>query len=278
MPKGLPVLKRRINSIKATKKVTKAMEMIATTRLKVWKDIMGQTRLYTEALLAVVRHHLVTKDTKELPLFSENDAPVSLHVVITSSLGLCGSYNYNIYQYIDKNIPLEDEIVIIGEKGLRHYRRSNRRLKTGHVQLGKMNEADIRHLSKFIIESFKEKQYRNVNVVYTRFINSLQAEPTSLTLLPLAPHDNNDQMGYGPLIEPSAIEVIEALLPFYLNNVLFATLTESMVSEQSARRTAMEKASDNADDLIEELELVYNKMRQAAITQEIAEIIGGSGQ
>jgi F-type H+-transporting ATPase subunit gamma len=141
-----------------------------------------------------------------------------------------------------------------------------------------MNETDIRHLSKFIIESFKEKQYRSVNVIYTRFINSLQAEPTSLTLLPLAPHDNNDQMGYGPLIEPSAIEVIEALLPFYLNNVLFATLTESMVSEQSARRTAMEKASDNADDLIEELELVYNKMRQAAITQEIAEIIGGSGQ
>jgi F-type H+-transporting ATPase subunit gamma len=179
MPKGLPVLKRRINSIKATKKVTKAMEMIATTRLKVWKDIMGQTRLYTEALLAVVRHHLVTKDTKELPLFSENDAPVSLHVVITSSLGLCGSYNYNIYQYIDKNIPLEDEIVIIGEKGLRHYRRSNRRIKTGHVQLGKMNETDIRHLSKFIIESFKEKQYRSVNVIYTRFINSLQAEPTS---------------------------------------------------------------------------------------------------
>ncbi len=278
MAKGLPVLKRRIASIKATKKVTKAMEMIATTRLKTWKDVMVQTRQYTTALFAVVRHHLVTKETKELPLFVENDVPTTLHIVITSTLGLCGSYNYGIYQFVDRNIPNDDEIVIVGEKGMRYYKRSERRILAGHVQLGKMNDADIRHLTNFIIERYAAKRYRAVKIVYSKFINSLQSEPTSLTLLPLEPHDTNDEVGYGPLIEPNATEVIEALLPFYINNVMFAALTEATVSEQSARRNAMEKASDNADDLIDELQLEFNKMRQAAITQEIAEIIGGSGQ
>ncbi len=278
MAKGLPILKRRINSIKATKKVTKAMEMIATTRLKTWKDILSQTRQYTEAILKVVHHHLVTIDNIHLPLFQENEVDTSLHIVITSSLGLCGSYNYNMYQYIEEQVPKDDEIVIIGEKGMRYFKRLNRRIHTGHVQLLKMNEADIRHLSRFILESFTAKKYRQVNIVYTKFVNSLQSMPMSLTLLPLVTGEIKEDKSYGPLIEPSVNEVLEALLPFYLNNVIYATLTEAMVSEQSARRLAMEKASDNADDLIEELELIYNKMRQAAITQEIAEIIGGSGQ
>ncbi|MFA5235684.1 MAG: ATP synthase F1 subunit gamma [Bacilli bacterium] len=279
MAKGLPALKRRIASIKATKKVTKAMEMIATTRLKTWKDIMSQTRLYTTALLNVVQGHLLTDDVKELAFFKENDGPVSLHVVITSTLGLCGSYNYNVYQYVEKNIPAEDEIVIVGEKGLRYYRRSPRKIRTGHVQLNKLDEADIRHLAKFLLDAFSSGEYRTVDVVYTKFINSLKSEPHSITLLPLKPQESQPKpSGYGPLIEPTATEVITALLPFYLNNVIFAALTEATVSEQSARRNAMEKASDNADDLIDELQLVFNKMRQAAITQEIAEIIGGSGQ
>jgi F-type H+-transporting ATPase subunit gamma len=277
--KGLPALKRRIASIKATKKVTKAMEMIATTRLKSWKDIMSQTRLYTAALLNVVHHHLVTKDLKELAYFKENESPIGLHIVITSTLGLCGSYNYSVYQFVEKNIPANDEIIIVGEKGMRYYRRSDRKIRTGHVQLNKINEADIRHLSQFILKSFSAGEYKSVNIVYTRFINSLQSEPKSINLLPLkAQGPDRDTVGYGPLIEPNPTEVITALLPFYLNNVIFAALTEAMVSEQSARRNAMENASDNADDLIEELQLVFNKLRQAAITQEIAEIIGGSGQ
>ncbi len=255
------------------------MEMIATTRLKTWKDIMSQTRLYTAALLNVVQGHLLTEDVKELAFFKENQAPVSLHIVITSTLGLCGSYNYNIYQYVEKNLPADDELIIVGEKGLRYYRRTPRKIRTGHVQLNQMNEADIRHLSQFIIDAFSASQYKTVNIVYTKFINSLRSEPRSIALLPLKPKDApTKQPGYGPLIEPNPSEVITALLPFYLNNVIFASLTEATVSEQSARRNAMEKASDNADDLIDELQLVFNKMRQAAITQEIAEIIGGSGQ
>jgi len=278
MAKGLPVLKRRISSIKATKKVTKAMELIATTRLKTWKDIMAQTRQYTDALLDIVRHHLTVTESQELPLFSENEGMPSLHIVITSSLGLCGSYNYNVYKYVEANLPLEDELIVIGEKGMRYYRQSGRRVRTGHVQLLKMDDADIRHLAKFVYERFLEKAYARVTVVYTRFINSLQTVPESLTLLPLKATKAAPITGYGPLIEPSVTEVLANLVPFYLNNVIYAKLTESIVSEQSARRLAMEKASDNADELIDELQLVFNKMRQAAITQEIAEILGGSGQ
>ena len=278
MAKGLPVLKRRIASIKATKKVTKAMELIATTRLKTWKDIMAQTRLYTDALLNVVRHHLVNTEADELSLFSENEGMPALHIVITSSLGLCGSYNYSVYKYVEDHIPMNDEIIIVGEKGMRFYRQSGRKIRTGHVQLLKMDDADIRHLARFLYDNFKAKAYSKVTIVYTRFINSLQTSPEMLTLLPLNASGSAPDIGYGPLIEPSVAEVLASLVPFYLNNVIFAKLTESIVSEQSARRTAMEKASDNADELIDELQLEFNKMRQAAITQEIAEIIGGSGQ
>lgn len=280
MPKGLPVLKRRISSIRATKKVTKAMEMIATTRLKKWKDTMKETRRYTEAMLGIVRDHLVNADTVELPYFKQNEAPHRLHIVVTSSLGLCGSYNYNIYEFVENNIPLDDEIIIIGEKGMRYYRHGDRKIRTGHVQLSKINDADINHLAKFALKHFLEGDYASIHIVYTKFINSLQTKPETLKLLPLEPVDDTKVIdpGFGPLIEPSPKEVISALIPFYLNNVIFATLTEAMVSEQSMRRTAMENASDNADDLIEKLQLEFNKMRQAAITQEIAEIIGGSGQ
>jgi F-type H+-transporting ATPase subunit gamma len=277
MNKGLPALKRRIGSIKATKKVTKAMEMIATTRLRTWRETMNETRQYTEALFSIIREHLTTPEVRELPYFCENEVDKSAYVIITSNLGLCGSYNYNMYQYVAKNVHDKDEIIIIGDRGARYYQNRQRNIRLGHVTITSSHENEIKHLATYLLDSFKAKQFKNINIIYTKYINSLTFQPTIIKLLPLKIDDEqNIDTGYGPIIEPSIDAVIEALLPFYLNNVLFASLVEAQVSEQSSRRFAMEKASDNADELIEELELEYNKLRQAAITQEIAEIIGGS--
>jgi F-type H+-transporting ATPase subunit gamma len=278
MAKGLPVLRRRIGSIKATKKVTKAMQMIATTKLKTWKQSMLESRLYAEKLMEIVHTNLAHEDLKNSVFFKVDNRKPTLYLLITSNLGLCGSYNYNVLSHFLKQVKPQDLIYSIGEKAGRFLRSINRTFDATYVQAGSLNEATLTPLIDAIVTSFKNREVSQVIVVYTKFINSLVFQPLSLTLLPLSIQDfsTSTQVLKPPLIEPDPLSVFEKLVPFYLKNALYASLIESQVSEQSSRRNAMEKASDNADELVDQLQLEFNKQRQANITQEIAEIIGGS--
>jgi F-type H+-transporting ATPase subunit gamma len=277
MAKGLPVLRRRIGSIKATKKVTKAMQMIATTKLKTWKQSMLESRLYAEKLMEIVHTNLAHEDLKNSVFFKVEKKKPTLYILITSNLGLCGSYNYNVLSHFLKHVKPDDLIYSIGEKAGRFLRSINRTFDATYVQAGSLSEATLSPLIDAVVTSFKQRDVGQVVVVYTKFINSLVFQPQSFTLLPLSldaftsTHELKP-----PLIEPDPLSVFEKLVPFYLKNTLYASLIESQVSEQSSRRNAMEKASDNADELVDQLQLEFNKQRQANITQEIAEIIGGS--
>jgi F-type H+-transporting ATPase subunit gamma len=278
MAKGLPVLRRRIGSIKATKKVTKAMQMIATTKLKTWKQSMLESRLYAEKLMEIVHTNLAHEDLKNSVFFKIDKKKPTLFLLITSNLGLCGSYNYNVFSHFLKEMKPEDMIFAIGEKAGKFLRGINRTFDATYVQAGSLNEATLSPLIDALVSAFKLREVSKVVVVYTKFINSLVFQPESLTLLPLSidTFSASSQISKPPLIEPDPLSVFEKLVPFYLKNTLYASLIESQVSEQSSRRNAMEKASDNADELVEQLQLEFNKQRQANITQEIAEIIGGS--
>jgi F-type H+-transporting ATPase subunit gamma len=278
MAKGLPILRRRITSIKATKKVTKAMQMIATTKLKTWKQSMIESRLYAGILVDLVQRHLKNEALIQSPFFKFNEGKPSLYIIITSNLGLCGSYNYNVLSYLTKMIQPKDTVFVIGEKGSRYLKNFSFTVDRSFVTAGSLLESDMKPLADTIVEQFLKGTYRDVYVVYSQFVNSLIFRPDRLQLLPLTlpkevtPLSPNDE----PVIEPDPLSVLEKLVPFYLKNTLFSKLIESQVSEQSARRNAMEKASDNADELVEQLQLEFNKQRQANITQEIAEIIGGT--
>ena len=277
MAKGLPVLRRRIGSIKATKKVTKAMQMIATTKLKTWKQSMLESRLYAEKLMEIVHTNLAHEDLKNSVFFKVDKKKPKLYLLITSNLGLCGSYNYNVLSHFSKQVKPEDFIYSIGEKAGRFLKAINRTFDASYVEAGSLSEATLTPLIDAVVASFKNRDVAEVIVVYTKFINSLIFQPVSLSLLPLSLEAFSSPHAFKPpLIEPDPLSVFEKLVPFYLKNTLYASLIESQVSEQSSRRNAMEKASDNADELVDQLQLEFNKQRQANITQEIAEIIGGS--
>lgn len=277
MAKGLPILRRRISSIKATKKVTKAMQMIATTKLKTWKQSMLEARLYAEKLIEIVQTNLHHDHLRQSVFFKDNPSLPTLYIVVTSNLGLCGSYNYNVLSYLNKTIKPSDTFIVVGEKGLRFFRHTNSKVDDRFVIAGNLQEASLTPMIASIIDSFIHQKVGRIKILYTRFLNSLTFQPTELDLLPLAKNQFlKEGIKQMPLIEPDPLSVFETLVPFYLKNSLYAALIESQVSEQSSRRNAMEKASDNADELVEQLQLEFNKQRQANITQEIAEIIGGS--
>ena len=280
MAKGLSNLRRRISSVKATKKVTKAMQMIATTKLKMWKQSLLDARLYAEQLVDLVHKHLQHEDIANLIYFKHQPDLPTLHVLITSNLGLCGSYNATMIQSTLPLIKKHDLVLVIGVKGYRLLKKHPLSLLDGYVELNAMDTSSIRPMVDDMLARYHAKAFGRVDIHYAKFINSLVFHPTTLSLLPLtAPTDKAhvDPIDV-PLIEPDPETVFRQLLPLYLKNTLFSTLIEAQVSEQSARRNAMEKASDNADELVDQLQLDYNKQRQANITQEIAEIIGGSTQ
>jgi len=277
MAKGLSVLRRRITSIKATKKVTKAMQMIATTKLKTWKQSMLESRLYAEKLVEIVQTNLHHESLKGSVFFKLDTTLPKLYVVITSNLGLCGPYNYNILNELTKHVKSKDRIIAIGEKSIRFLKNTKLMYSADFVNAGSLSDATLSPLIQEILNEYQQRKFGKVIILYTKFINSLLFQPSELQLLPLSLETFKGKLNLQPpLIEPDPLSVFEKLVPFYLKNSTYATLIESQVSEQSSRRNAMEKASDNADELVDQLQLDFNKQRQANITQEIAEIIGGA--
>jgi F-type H+-transporting ATPase subunit gamma len=278
---GLQKTKRRIASVQTTKKITKAMEMIATTKLRTWRERMMETRAYTDALVEIIHEHLSGEEAYAHPLFNENaNAVRNLYVVISSHLGLCGSYNHNVYQKVTSVITPEDDLVVIGSKGTRHYANAGTKIIDRYADLAiRIDYPEIKRLGTYLLQVFKEGRYRKISIIFTHYVNSMSSEAQCVDLLPLPKEGraSEEKNAFGPIIEPNLTQLIQDLVPFYVNNLIYSKLIESQIAEQSLRRFAMEQSSDNADELTEQLLLEYNKERQAAITQEIAEIVGSSG-
>lgn len=279
MAKGLDIIRRRLTSVKGTKKVVKAMEMIATTKLKHWRNTMLEARLYTESLMDIVRRRVRDESLESFPYFQENAGQGTLYLMISSNLGLCGSYNSNVINYLAKRLGKQDTVMVLGLKGVKMLTTLGIPFDATQAAVDPFDDDDLKGLIRELTDRFENKRVGKIILVYTRYVNSLVNEVKQATLLPLTPIATEDKpLPYTeqPLLEPSPLEVLQQLLPFYLKNALYSVFIESQVSEQSSRRNAMDKASDNADELKEKLELEYNKLRQSNITQEIAEIIGGS--
>lgn len=278
MSLGLQATRRRISSVQTTRKITRAMEMIATTKLKSWRNVMLSTRDYTEALMELIRENVTGDFALDNPLFKENvKSDRVLKVVISSNLGLCGSYNVNLFDFANDHIDTDDELVVIGSRGYRYYKAREYQINDDFVSLNSsIDFLATKDLGEFLLKAFRSGKYRRVDVIFTHYINAMRSVPQIRTLLPLPQIEIAEKKDLvGPLIEPSAREVIDGLIPFYVNNIIFSLMIEAQISEQSARRFAMETATNNATDLIDELQVQYNKARQAAITQEITELEAG---
>ena len=278
MAQSLHKTKRRIASVNSTKKITKAMELVATVKLKRFKNVMIENEAYSRELVNVIHHLFEHAESEDNPYIVESKSNLDLYIVISSNLGLCASYNNNIYNFVINNVKKEDTVVIpIGYKGHNFLKKEGYKLDESFIQINEHLEfEEIRKLGEYITREFIEGKYRSIKLIYTHYVNSLKFVPEEFSIFPLKKVDETSNAGYEPLYDPNVKTLIDELVPIYVASTLYHKIIESQVSEQASRRTAMENANDNADEIIDKLTLEYNKARQNAITQEITEVVSGS--
>ena len=277
MAGNLNKTKHRIASINSTKKITKAMELVSTVKLKKFKNVMLKNELYSNELKSLTCTLFSRLNDEENKYTKLNDAEKDLLIVVSSNLGLCAGYNNDIYHYVEQNFDKNEVVIIpIGMKGDSYFKKNGFALNEEFVLLNeKINYLDITRLGKIVLSYFENKKYRSIKLVYTKYVNSIKFVPNTLSLFPLEIENVNDSTLIEPLYDPDLKTLIDNLVPLYVNINLYQKIVESQVCEQASRRNAMENATDNADELISTLTLEYNKARQAQITQEISEVIAG---
>jgi F-type H+-transporting ATPase subunit gamma len=282
---GSKEIRTKIKSVENTRKITKAMEMVAASKMRKAQERMRHARPYAEKIRNVAAHLSHSHSEYKHPFVVKRDqvANVGL-IVITSDKGLCGGLNTNVLRMsINQMKTWESEqrgiaVCAIGNKGLGFMGRVGANVKSHVTGLG-----DAPHMERLIgpvkvmLDAYIAGEIDRLFVCYTRFINTMKQEPVIEQLLPLSGEQMGSAEGHWDYIyEPEAKEVIDDLMVRYVESLVFHAVAENMASEQSARMVAMKSASDNAKNVIGELKLVYNKARQAAITKEISEIVGGA--
>ncbi len=281
MAQNKVALKRRIRSVRATKKITNAMELIATSKLQRQKQKMELNRVYANTLFQTFNRVLGNANIQEIPYLTQREGK-TLTLVFVSDMGLCGGYNSNILTKIKEAIPSDEPIFIVGSKGRSWLRRNNYQL-FGELETG--DNLSYGHISKVadkIMEAYLSGEITGLQVLYTKFVNTMTFEPTLMTLLPIneemlpSVDPSEDVLNQDIIFEPDAVTLINQLVPMFIQSLLYSYWLESKTSEHAARRMAMDNATDNAEELIEELVLKYNQSRQSAITQEITEIVAGA--
>ena len=282
MPGGMQEIKRRIRSVESTKKITKAMELVATSKLRKTRNQLEQSKPYYTNVALMTAEILANckGDNDSVYLIENNDVKKDVYVVIASSLGLCGGYNANIFKEIKYVIKPDDYVYSIGSKATSYLIKNHQGITDSKYESlsTTFNFKDIINLVNELTRMYREREIRKIKIVYTEFVNNLTFKPRIVTLLPIDPDDFDhiEISKKATLFEPSSQEVLDNLIPMYLQAVIYGYVIESSTSENAARRISMENATDNADELTEQLLLKYNQARQTAITNEISEIVAGA--
>ena len=276
MPQEVTRIKKRIKSVSSSYKITSAMKLVSTVKLKKWKNKMLANKEYASHIDEIAKTVLANVEKSNNPFFKERKTDKNLYIVLSSSLGLCGAYNNNIFRLADAKIKDKDDAIILGNKALSHYKDGAfTHIETFKDYSGAGNEKTINAIIEFIKTEYIKGTYQEVHIIYTSYKNSLVFHPIDYTLLPFK-MENIEVNPYPPIMEPNQETLINTLIPFYLKNSVYAKFLESEVCEQAARSNAMENATKNAEELLEDLQIEFNKARQGAITQEITEIVGAS--
>lgn len=278
-------IKRRIRSIQNTEQITKAMQMVAAARLRRAEERVASSRPYSEKIDELIKR--VAENFGELshPFFLPRERRNVGYVVFTSDRGLCGGYNSHIIRRAELAMAQDEQagIIIVGAKGRDYFRRREYNLLAEFLALGdKPSVAQAEGIAKTLVELYKGNIVDEVNLVYTEYISTGKQQPVVYKLLPLtAPELEDEEEGDTDripdyIIEPNPQGVLDMLLPRFINALVFRALQESKASEEAVRMVAMSSATENAREMIDDLTLLANKLRQAGITSEISEIVGGA--
>ncbi|WEK82866.1 MAG: ATP synthase F1 subunit gamma [Mycoplasma sp.] len=290
---SLNEIRKRISAVNNTSKITQAMKLVATAKIQRQKADFIQISSYINELYEMLLQ--LTKSTSYDSVFvkKNKEANKNLHILVSSSLGLCGPYNINVAKHLINQISSDDDIIVIGSKGYSYLK--SRGYKHQIVDYYEFTNSRPSHisllpLSQYVINNFALGNYKNVYLTYTKYQNSINFFPTTSLILPLsrelfasnqeelkslATYELNDENKIIDFI-PNRHRIVNKLIPFLTSSMIIAAMIESQLCEYSSRRNAMESATDNAKGLIDNLKLEYNQARQEKITQEINEIVAGS--
>ncbi|MFO0792933.1 MAG: ATP synthase F1 subunit gamma [Candidatus Brocadiaceae bacterium] len=279
-------IKQRIRSISSIKQITRAMEMVAASRLKKVESRVVASRTYTEKMHSVLSH-LVSSLENAHPWFSEKglENPTIKVILITADKGLCGAYNNNIIQkvvrFIREKTDKKIKLILIGKKGYLYFSKSKYAdLIEKYIPEGteKLGYNQIQEIASRLIKEYEGNEFGELHIFFTRFVSMMQSSPTTMRFLPIEKgafaSQEKPQGEY--IFEPSAEQIINHLFPKFVETRLYQCILESLTSEYAARRVAMIAATENAGEMIEELTRSYNKARQESITKELLEIVSGA--
>ena len=273
-------IKTRIRSMESTKQITKAMEMVAASKLRKAQAQVLASRPYFEILFETINEIVDVNQDFSSPYLTQRPAKKIAYVVIAGDRGLAGGYNSNVLKLVMSEIEGKDATVLpIGKKAVDYFRSHGVSMMTqNYAQAEDMSLGDCFTVAKTLCKQYLAGEFDEIRVAYTNFVSVLSQTPGSLRLLPLLRQQTEQQGSRTAEIvyEPDSVTVFDAIVPEYLGGVIYGALCESRASEQAARRTAMDSATQNAEEMIADLSLQFNRARQAAITQEITEIIAGS--
>jgi F-type H+-transporting ATPase subunit gamma len=285
-------LRRRIRSVEKTRQITKTMEMVATSRLKRAADRVRAARPYAQRLMEVIGRLIDPELRERYPLLRQpKQARRAAVLLLTSNRGLAGGFNINLIRETRtllerlKNEGTETDLHIVGRKGVSYFRFRRAKIASQRTDLSDYpTTEDATALVEPLAEAFIRGELDAVYVIYSQFRSALSTPPATLQVLPVsdpAPDEAAERAGQkgwvaNYILSPSADEILDKLLPLYVRNAVYRALVENQASEQGARRTAMKSATDNAGEVLDTLRRTYNRARQAQITQEISEIVGGA--
>lgn len=280
---GVREFKRRIKSVKSTQQITKAMKMVAAAKLRRAQERAEASRPYTETLQGTLaRLSGVALDVKHPLLDKREEVRKVGYIVITADKGMCGGYNTNIIKTASAAIAadtrgIESGIIAVGKKARDFYRKRGG-YDAEFINLGDVvSYADAREIGQYIMQAYEDEEVDEVYLVYARFVNALRQVPTVAKILPIeAPEGETEEHYVDYIYEPSADEILLALLPRYVGSQIYHAMLEGKASEHGARMTAMGNATQNAAEIIDGLTVKMNKVRQSAITDEILDIVGGA--
>ena len=276
---GMKDIKRRIKSVESTMQITKAMELVASSKLRKAKEKVENSRPYFNTLYDTMRK--ISRSTKGLKsqFTVDRDTGKKGYIVVAGDRGLAGGYNSNVLKTAVSHMDNQKyPVIAVGKKSMDFFN------KRGYPLHGKFSSgaesidvAEIHQISEEAIALYKSGEIDELYIVFTKFVSALTQEPQIIKLLPLKFDDEGAAAKSSLTVyEPSPEGVFDYLVPKYIDGIIFGAIVESFASEQGARRTAMESATDNAEDMIGSLQLKYNRARQATITQEISEIVAGA--
>ena len=272
-------IKNRIRSMESTRQITKAMEMVAASKLRRAQAQVLSSRPYFEILYSTIADIASSNRDFSSPYLQERPVKKALYIVIAGDRGLAGGYNSNILKLVQSEIAGKDAVVLpIGKKALDYFRSKQIPTFTEHyAEAAELTVGDCFSVSKQVSKAFLAGEFDQIVVAYTNFVSVLAQTPAAMQLLPLKKPEKKESTNQGDILyEGDSEEVFAAIIPEYLGGVIYGALCESRASEQAARRAAMDSATQNADDMIDDLSLKFNRARQAAITQEITEVISGA--